>query len=90
MRRFNSITLTLKEMKKILYVAMTFALVFAFNACENSDCECKYYDENSRIIASESWDGDDISSCQNLENDSTVEINDQVLAVSSISCSESW
>lgn len=77
-------------MKKILFLLSAMVVFGGFVACEHSDCECKYYDENATVIASESWDGDEVSSCESLENNQTVEINDEVIAANSVSCSQSW
>lgn len=77
-------------MKKLLFLLLAIMGIGGFIACEHSDCECKYYDENARVIASESWDSDDVSSCKSLENNQTVEIDDEVIAANSVSCSQSW
>lgn len=80
-------------MKKILSLTAVAALAIGmFSACEKSDCLCKYYDASNTEVARESWDGEDVNSseCEDLESNKSVEVDDQVIAASTVSCSQEW
>ncbi len=92
-QHLNSSTIQqFNNMKKITFLCASIGLVFAFAACEKSDCLCKYYNENEQVIGYDSWDGNDVSAnqCQLFESDTTVEVNGTDVIASSVSCSTSW
>lgn len=77
-------------MKNIIYLATIALTMLCFNACESSDCVCTYYDENNNVLANESWDGDVVGSCSELEQITSIEEDNQIIVASSVSCRESW
>lgn len=80
-------------MKKYFgFIAIALLLGIFTTACEQSDCLCRYYDANGQEIARDSWDGEDInaSECESKENTTQVEIDDEIIATSSVSCAQEW
>lgn len=78
-------------MKKLfLLAAVTIAMLVA--ACEHSDCVCRYYDQNGTAVAQEDWDGSQVSAsqCQAMENNNVVEVDNQTIVASNVSCSTEW
>jgi len=78
-------------MKKLFLLAAAAVAVMAA-ACEHSDCVCRYYDQNGAYVAEENWDGSQISNsqCQAMENNTSVEVDNQTIVASSVSCSNEW
>lgn len=79
-------------MKKLFLAIAFLTAIVALSSCEQSDCLCKYYDENEQLIGYDSWDGESVSSseCASFENDNTIEINGDDVVASSVYCSTSW
>ncbi|MCK9339289.1 MAG: hypothetical protein PHQ33_00360 [Bacteroidales bacterium] len=80
-------------MKKIISItAIALFTIGIFSACEQSDCLCRYYDESGTEVARDSWDGESVnaSECEALENNDSIEVDDEIIAASSVSCSQSW
>lgn len=79
-------------MKKLLLLSSIAAAMMMAVSCENRDCVCRYYDQNGTYVAEENWDGDQVSGaqCQAMENNTTVEVEDQTVVASSVSCSNEW
>ncbi|MBP5401146.1 MAG: hypothetical protein J6Y35_05905 [Bacteroidales bacterium] len=78
-------------MKKLfLLAAVIVAMLTA--ACEHSDCVCRYYDQNGTAVAQEDWDGSQVSAsqCQAMENNNVVEVDNQTIVASNVSCSTEW
>lgn len=78
-------------MKKTIFIAIV-AVLFTMVSCEQKDCVCRYYDHNGAYVAEEDWDGDQISpsQCQAMENNTSVEVNDQIIVASTVSCTNEW
>ena len=79
-------------MKKLILLSCIAAAIMLAASCENSDCVCRYYDQNGAYMAEENWDGDQVSGaqCQQMENNTTVEVDDQTVVASSVSCTNEW
>lgn len=79
-------------MKKLLFLSIIAAAIMLVTSCEKRDCVCRYYDQNNSYITEENWDGDQVSSsqCQAMENNTTVEIDNDTIVASSVSCSNEW
>ena len=78
-------------MKKLLLLS-GIAVAMLAASCEHSDCVCRYYDQNGTYVAEENWDGSQVSNaqCQAMENNTSVEVDDQTIIASSVSCSNEW
>ena len=81
-----------ETMKKILLCASVAVSMMLAASCEHSDCVCRYYDQNGTYMAEENWDGDQVSGaqCQLMENNTTVEVDNETIVASSVSCSNEW
>ena len=79
-------------MKKLLLVTGIAAAMILAASCEHSDCVCRYYDQNGTYVAEENWDGDQVSGsqCQLMENNNIVEVDNETVIASSVSCSNEW
>lgn len=79
-------------MKKILLCASVAAAIMLAASCEHSDCVCRYYDQNGTAVAQEDWDGNQVSAsqCQAMENNNVVEVDNQTIVASNVSCSTEW
>lgn len=79
-------------MKKLLFLTTIAASMMLVTSCEKRDCVCRYYDQNGSYVAEENWDGDQVSGsqCQLMENNTTVEIDNETVVASSVSCSNEW
>lgn len=78
-------------MKKLFFLA-TVAIAMMAASCEHSDCVCRYYDKNGTTVAQEDWDGSQISAsqCEEMENNKVVEVDNQTVIASNVSCSTEW
>lgn len=79
-------------MKKLLFLSIITAAIMLATSCEKRDCVCRYYDQNGTYVAEENWDGDQVSGsqCQLMENNTTVEVDNETVVASSVSCSNEW
>ena len=79
-------------MKKLLLVTGIAAAMILAASCEHSDCVCRYYDQNGAYVAEESWDGNQVSGsqCQLMENTPVVEVDNETIIASSVSCTNEW
>lgn len=79
-------------MKKILFLSCFVATMMLAASCEHSDCVCRYYDQNGTAVAQEDWDGSQVSAsqCEAMENNNVVEVDNQTVVASNVSCSTEW
>ena len=79
-------------MKKLLFLSIITASIMLATSCEKRDCVCRYYDQNGAYVAEENWDGDQVSGsqCQLMENNTTVEVDNETVVASSVSCTNEW
>ncbi len=79
----------MKSVKRILFFI---GAIIVFNACEQSDCVCRYYDENNKYVGQESWDGTQVnaSQCKAMENSTEVEVESGTVKASSVNCNVEW
>lgn len=79
-------------MKKLLLLLGITISVMLISSCEHSDCVCRYYDQNGTAVAQEDWDGSQVSAsqCQAMENNNIVEVDNQPIVASNVSCSTEW
>ena len=78
-------------MKK-LFLLSSIAAVMLLASCEKRDCVCRYYDQNGSYVAEENWDGDQVSGsqCQLMENNTVVEVDNETIIASTVSCTNEW
>lgn len=79
-------------MKKLFFLTAIVATMVLVASCEHSDCVCRYYDQNGTYVAQEDWDGSQVSAtqCQAMENNNVVEVDNQTIVASNVSCSTEW
>ena len=79
-------------MKKLLLVSCIATALMMAASCEHSDCVCRYYDKNGTTVAQEDWDGSQISAsqCEEMENNKVVEVDNQTVIATNVSCSTEW
>ena len=79
-------------MKKMLLLAGVAIVMTIAASCEKRDCVCRYYDQNGSYVAEENWDGDQVSGsqCQLMENTPVVEVDNETIIASSVSCTNEW
>lgn len=79
-------------MKKLFsFLAVVALFAVCFTSCEQSDCLCKYYNDN-QVVGYDTWDGSEVSAseCAGMENSDEVENNADELGANDVACSFSW
>lgn len=81
-------------MKKIFSgIGAVLCCALIFSSCEQSDCLCKYYNDDDAVIGYDSWDGSEVSAtaCADMEDDLVVEdVNGNDIVADHVACSTSW